>query len=229
MLYPKMNQARSVIDLSGVWGFRLGTDEEPGEHIEKLEKPEVIAVPASYNDQKDDPAYRHHYGWACYQREIVVPAYMKDERRVLRFDAVTHNAKIYLNQRLVLTHKGGFLPFEIDITDLIPAGEKALLSVAVDNRVNHGTLPVGNEDVAFFGSDNPGIPSVESAKQARKNRTSRTSISSTFRESIVLSAYIRRRRLTLKTLCWFRIFPGQTESSAMRCVPAGRIRIMRLP
>ena len=170
MLYPKMNQARSVIDLSGVWGFRLGTDEEPGEHIEKLEKPEVIAVPASYNDQKDDPAYRHHYGWACYQREIVVPAYMKDERRVLRFDAVTHNAKIYLNQRLVLTHKGGFLPFEIDITDLIPAGEKALLSVAVDNRVNHGTLPVGNEDVAFFGSDNPGIPSVESAKQARKKQ-----------------------------------------------------------
>lgn len=100
----------------------------------------------------------------------MVPAYMKDERRVLRFDAVTHNAKVYLNQELVMTHKGGFLPFEIDITDLIPAGEKALLGVAVDNRVNHGTLPVGNEDVAFFGSDNPGIPSVESAKQARRKQ-----------------------------------------------------------
>lgn len=29
MLYPKMNQARSVIDLSGVWEFWLGTDVEP--------------------------------------------------------------------------------------------------------------------------------------------------------------------------------------------------------
>ena len=47
MLYPKMNQARSIIDLSGVWGFRLGTDAEPEGHIEKLECPEVIAVPAS--------------------------------------------------------------------------------------------------------------------------------------------------------------------------------------
>ena len=54
MLYPKMNQARTVIDLSGVWEFKLGTDAEPGERIDRLEIPEVIAVPASYNDQKDE-------------------------------------------------------------------------------------------------------------------------------------------------------------------------------
>ena len=59
----------------------------------------------------------------------MVPAYMKDERRVLRFDAVTHNAKVYLNQELVMTHKGGFLPFEIDITDLIPAGKRRFLAL----------------------------------------------------------------------------------------------------
>ena len=49
-----------------------------------------------------------------------------------------------------------------------------LLTVACDNRVNHGTLPVGNEEgqLAFFGSDNAGIPSVEAAKRiaAPQNR-----------------------------------------------------------
>ena len=47
MLYPKMNQARTVIDLSGVWEFKLGTDAEPGAHIDRLEIPEVIAVPTT--------------------------------------------------------------------------------------------------------------------------------------------------------------------------------------
>lgn len=171
MLYPKTNEARSIIDLAGVWNFKLGDDKEPGTCFEKPEDMEVIAVPASYNDQKDDVSYRNHYGWSYYQREVVIPTYLKGQRRVLRFDAVTHNAKIYINDNLVMTHKGGFLPFELDITDLIPVGDKASIGVAVDNRVNHSTLPIGNEGAtAFFGSDNPGVPSVESAKLWRKKQ-----------------------------------------------------------
>lgn len=83
---------------------------------------------------------------------------------VLRFGAVTHAAVVYLNGKYLGTHKGGFLPFEFEVTDCLNAGEN-FLCVAVDNRVNHSTLPVGNENnVAFFGSDNPGIPSIELAK-----------------------------------------------------------------
>ncbi len=64
--------------------------------------------------------------------------------------------------------RGGFTPLEADVTALLHPGETVLLTVACDNRVNHSTLPVGNEDgqLAFFGSDNAGIPSVEAAKRA---------------------------------------------------------------
>ena len=58
MLYPKMNRARTVMDLSGLWEFKLGDYETPGDNCERLAGGERIAVPASYNDQKDDPAYR---------------------------------------------------------------------------------------------------------------------------------------------------------------------------
>ena len=171
MLYPKINQARSIIDLAGIWNFKLGDETEPTDSFIKLADMEVIAVPASYNDQKDDAPYRNHYGWAFYEREIVIPSYLKEQRRVLRFDAVTHNAKVYIDGKLVMTHKGGFLPFEIDITELVAVGSKASVAVAVDNRVNHSTLPVGNEGAtAFFGSDNPGVPSVESAKLWRRKQ-----------------------------------------------------------
>ena len=130
---------------------------------------EPIAVPASYNDQKDDIAYRNHYGYAYYRRNITVPSYYKGQRLVLRFDAVTHFAKIYLNGVLLTQHKGGFLPFEVDITDKLCAGESAELVVAVDNRINHSTLPVGNEEgTSFMGADNAGVPGVEAAKRWRK-------------------------------------------------------------
>lgn len=169
MLYPKSNEVRAVFDLSGIWNFKLGDEEEPGEVFRVQGKMEPIAVPASYNDQKDEPAYRNHYGWAYYVRNITVPSFCQGQRLVLRFDAVTHQAKIYINGKLFMTHRGGFLPFEADITELVEAGSSAELLVAVDNRVNHSTLPVGNEgSTAFFGSDNPGVPGVEAAKRWRK-------------------------------------------------------------
>lgn len=171
MLYPIMNRSRNIVDLSGIWKFKLGDEEEPGENWKQPEKMEMIAVPASYNDQKEEAAYRNHYGWAYYEKEIEIPACLKGQRLVLRFDAVTHGAKVYLNGILLTIHKGGFLPFEADITDLLPENGKAVIGVAVDNRISHSTLPVGNEgNIAFFGSDNPGVPSVEAAKKWRKKQ-----------------------------------------------------------
>ena len=151
-MYPQTNAARSVRDLSGVWDFRFNANDPW----------QPIAVPASYNDQSPDPEFRRHYGMAYYRTRFTVP---EGARRVLRFDAVTHNAAVRLNGEEIATHRGGFLPFEADITALAQPGETVTLEVEVDNRIGHSTLPVGNEGgTAFFGSDNAGIPAVEAGK-----------------------------------------------------------------
>ena len=151
-MYPQTNAVRSVRDLSGVWDFRFNANEPW----------QPIAVPASYNDQSPDPEFRRHYGMAYYRTTFTVP---EGARRVLRFDAVTHNAVVRLNGQEIVTHRGGFLPFEADITALAKPGDTVTLEVEVDNRIGHGTLPVGNEGgTAFFGSDNAGIPAVEAGK-----------------------------------------------------------------
>lgn len=42
--------------------------------------------------------------------------------------------------------------------------------MAVDNKVNYGTLPIGNEEgAAFFGSYLPDIPAVKMTKQKPHN------------------------------------------------------------
>lgn len=166
MLYPKMNRSRMAFDLGGVWDFQTaGADSWPHEWAQgPLPEPMTMAVPASYNDQKDDVNLRAHYGWAVYQRTVSIPGQVMGQRLWLRFGAVTHAAQVWIDGHYLGEHKGGFLPFEFELTDYGMAGEHRL-TVAVDNRVDFSTLPVGNEGgVAFFGSDNPGIPSIELAK-----------------------------------------------------------------
>ena len=75
MLYPRMNEARLLADLGGVWSFRTAQAEGyPEAWAQKpLEEAMTMAVPASYNDQKDDVNLRGHYGWAVYQRTFTPP------------------------------------------------------------------------------------------------------------------------------------------------------------
>lgn len=162
MLYPQQNAARLTISLDGIWDFALDQGDPAAPSLDPaapLPGAERAAVPASFNDQNPDRAWRDHYGWVFYQRKVTLPRSCAGQRVVLRFGSVTHQAMVWLDGVLIARHQGGFLPFEADLTGRLAPGATALLTVAADNRVSHSTLPVGNEpgEIAFFGSDNAGI------------------------------------------------------------------------
>ena len=146
MLYPILTHSRLLSDLSGVWDFKLdngkGFDEKWYER--PLEDADTMPVPASYNDLKEGADFRDHYGWVFYQRNVSIPSYVKCQRIVLRCAAVTHYAKIYLNGKLICEHKGGFLPFEVELNDVLEDGDN-LLTIAVNNVIDYTTLPVGGK------------------------------------------------------------------------------------
>ena len=83
-----------------------------------------MPVPSSCNDLTESIADRGHYGWVFYQKKFSVPSFVKGQRVVLRCDAVTHRARIYLNGELLVTHECGFLPFEVELTEKLQPGEK---------------------------------------------------------------------------------------------------------
>lgn len=170
MLFPQMNEKRFLTDLDGIWDFCLGNENLDEKYLtEKIENPEKIYVPASYNDQKADMDFRDHYGWAYYQKAFSVPEFADNARLILRFGAVTHNCIVFINGKKLTQHKGGFLPFETEL-DISLLKEKNLLCVAVDNRVNFSTLPVGNESKrAMFGDSLPDFDSVKKTNIKNKN------------------------------------------------------------
>ncbi len=169
MLYPINTTSRIRMDLGGIWSFRPddGNAFAEGWQERPLKDPMTMPVPASYNDMKEEIGLRDHYGWVFYQRNIEVPAYLCERQRVvLRCDAVTHHAIVYLNGTKIAEHRGGFLPFETEIGGLLRNGGN-LLTIAVDNTIDDTTLPVGKES-GMFESPSPSGRTYRS--RLRQNR-----------------------------------------------------------
>ena len=123
-LYPQNNASRMMTDLGGIWDFRFQGDEHW----------QPIAVPASYNDQSPDPRFRNFAGITEYRRKITVPAAWKGLRYCLRFDAVAHSARILLNGREIAAHRGGFLPFEVELMETSMDERNDIRKIGVGSR-----------------------------------------------------------------------------------------------
>lgn len=155
MLYPVNTESRGVIDLNGIWKFKLdqGNGIKDKWYESGLTDALNMAVPASYNDIGVSGEIRNHVGWVWYEREFTIPAYLTNQRIMLRFGSVTHKAKVYVNGVLVTEHNGGFLPFEAELNRYLTGG-KNRITVAANNIVDESTLPVGiykEEEVAGLG------------------------------------------------------------------------------
>ncbi|WP_350351303.1 beta-glucuronidase [Microbacterium sp. A8/3-1] len=151
MLKPIATATRDLVKLDGVWKFAIDSrlPEEPWSSV--LDTPLEAAVPASYNDLFTDPAIRDHVGWVYYQRSVQVPRGWTGERILLRFDAATHSAKVYVDDQLVGGHVGGYTPFDIDVTDAVRPGAAFRLTVAVSPDLTNITIPPGKIEVGMTG------------------------------------------------------------------------------
>ncbi|QLH19528.1 beta-glucuronidase [Streptomyces sp. Rer75] len=143
MLSPRTSPTRDIVSLDGLWRFALGTRAGATPWTSRLTSPLEVPVPASYNDLFVDAQIRDHVGVVWYQRDVRVPRGWAGERVVLRFGSVTHSARVYVDDRLVAEHTGGYTPFEADLTGIVRPGAEFRLTVGVDNRLTNETIPPG--------------------------------------------------------------------------------------
>lgn len=146
MLRPIDSATRERRLLDGMWRFKVDWDNngiESGWAGQKLPGTREMAVPGSVNDVFADENVRNHVGYYFYQRDVQVPASWDDQQILVRFGSVTHEAVVFVNGTELFRFKGGYMPFEVDVTDHVSAGEKFRLTVAVDNRLDLTSIPPG--------------------------------------------------------------------------------------
>jgi beta-glucuronidase len=146
MLRPLDTATRERKSLDGLWHFRVDVDgigRDERWFACPLPAAREMAVPASYNDILTDPRLRSHCGEVWYQRTVRVPRGWAGQRVVLYFESATHHATVWVGDAEVVSHSGGYTPFEADITALVRAGDEVRVTVCVDNTLTFQTIPPG--------------------------------------------------------------------------------------
>jgi beta-glucuronidase len=146
MLSPRESATRERVPLDGLW--RFAPDPEGRGRAERwwertLPGDVEMPVPASFNAVLPGREALHYIGDVWYQRVIRVPRGWDGERIVLRFDAATHRAVVWVGDTLVAEHEGGYTPFEADVTQLVRAGDEARVTVVVNTELRWQSIPPG--------------------------------------------------------------------------------------
>jgi len=146
VLRPQDTSTRERKPLTGLWRFALDPAAEGRRSrwfAGPLANAREMAVPASFNDIVTDPAVRDYFGDVWYQTTVRVPRGWADQRIVLHFESATHRATVWVNDAEVVSHEGGYTPFEADVTEHVRPGEEARVTVVVDNTLSFQTIPPG--------------------------------------------------------------------------------------
>ena len=147
--------------LDGFWNFQAeqtADDSEDWSHA--LSDPVQLAVPGSWNEQREDLFKFFGPGW--YQRRVHVPAEWKAQALWLRVGAAHYKTRAWLNGVLLGDYEGGSLPSEYDATEAAKFGEDNVLTICVDGSLDPWGLPPAKEGadsreerVGFFNQDPP--------------------------------------------------------------------------
>lgn len=89
------------------------------------------------------PDYAYE-GSTWYRRDFDVPAEYSGHELALEFEAAGTVATVWLNGTEVLTHRGGYLPFVVELDGLVTAGSTGNVVVVHVDNTDDPTVPPGN-------------------------------------------------------------------------------------
>lgn len=134
---------REAILLSGEWSFAIdstGAGETGNWALNGIptELGRIVNVPHTW---KTEPNLGKYDGKAWYQRSIHVANDQLSKTTRIQFDAVYHDAFVYINGQKAGEHIGsGYNRFFIDASPFLKAGENTI-TVCVDNSLSRSNIP----------------------------------------------------------------------------------------
>ena len=106
-----------------------------------------LKIPGDWNSQAEKLSLYEGTIWL--RRKFNIDS-IKNKRYFLYFGAVNYEAHVYLNGKKLGVHKGGFTPFQFDVTDKLNKGENFIV-VKADNTRHQDEIPTVNTDWWNYG------------------------------------------------------------------------------
>lgn len=163
---------RAVVNLNGEWKFCLDSLNK-GEFLAWQQKglPSAalrVIVPHTWNTM---PGLEKYWGKGWYEKDIQIPASYSDKIIRLQFDAIYHDATIWINGQKAGVHNGlGYTRFYIDATPYLKSGTTNKIVVCADNSSSTRSLPyMKSYDWAHDGGIYRSVKMIVTSKQALEN------------------------------------------------------------
>jgi len=143
-------QIRSLVNINSDWQYlekSFGTAEEALADSEW----EKVSLPHSWNSEDAvdlTPGYRRDISW--YKKSLTINKTDQDQRYILYFEGVNIKSSVFVNGQLAGGHIGGYIGFEIEITDYLDVGENEVI-VKVDNGYDPQVIPSQKADFFIYG------------------------------------------------------------------------------
>ena len=122
-----------VISLNGDWKFTMTPPDQFWENRVDFQDWSDILVPGEC--QMQGFAIKHDQPYA-YKKVFTIPADYAGKQITIDFHGVYSYARVWVNGQFVREHYGGFTKWSCDITDLVTPGEKAILTLEMEDRVD---------------------------------------------------------------------------------------------
>ena len=139
--YPRPQLVRdSYLCLNGLWDYTV----QDGEEYTRRRTGKIL-VPFSPESLLSGCDFQLQSGETLwYERTFTLPEGFRRARVLLHFGAVDQCSRVLVNDRPAGHHEGGYLPFCLDITELLVPGENRL-TVAVTDDAEGGVYAFGKQ------------------------------------------------------------------------------------
>jgi len=153
---------RLELNLNDAWYFKHG---DTGAKVFQADAPEAaiafddskwetVFLPHTPRIEQPENAQNYFQGICWYRRHITPEPAWRGKKVSLLFEGAMQVADVWVNGRHVPTHRGGYLPFSVDITHALAEPGGAVVAVRLDNMDNPD-IPPGKShsqlDFSYFG------------------------------------------------------------------------------
>jgi beta-galactosidase/beta-glucuronidase len=137
------------VSLNGVWQFEIDQGDSGVERgLVDRELAASITVPFAPESQLSGIGVTDFLEAVWYRRSVDLPPQWAGKRVLLHFQAIDHDATVWVNGVQVARHRGGFTPFSADLHGVAEPGERITIVVrARDTR--HGLQPRGKQSTDY--------------------------------------------------------------------------------
>ena len=124
--YPRPQLVRnSYLSLNGEWEYAISKSSDIPSIF-----PDTVIVPYSLECKINDEKHvLQPDEYLFYHKELNLPYGFIKDKLILHFTAVDQIADVFINGKLVMSHEGGFLPFEMDIKPYLKNANELVVRV----------------------------------------------------------------------------------------------------